>query len=259
MAITAELKKPLRGIRRWVELQLPYRESPNKAIFDKLKQRCPDLLADVLAYTKLPENTAAKLISREIDSFTSEWNARSVKDDYWFYLSSKGYFWGNLAHVDFDCYIKLITELLPKSGRILEYGGGVGHISFALARAGYQAEHLELSTIQKDFIRFRAARNKVPVTVLNAWEGLPKNHYDAVLALDVFEHIPDAKRLITDQIGPAIKQGGYLVDVTEYGPTPKDPMHMTKDHEAPMLSALAEAGLSVVIKNCDYRVWQKKQ
>lgn len=257
MTITAELKKPLREFRRWVQLRLPYRAAPAMEYYRRIKDQHPELLADVLAYSKLSENIVVKLLSREIDSFTSEWNARNVKDDYWFYLSSKGYFWGNLAHTDIDCYIKLIGELLPNSGRVLEYGGGVGQISFDLAKAGYQVEYLELSAIQKDFLRFRAFRNKVPITIVDVWSKLPRDHYDVVFALDVFEHVADAPRLIREQLGPAIKTGGYLIDVTEFGQTPKDPMHLTKEYESPLLKSLNEAGLQVSLQHRDYRVWRK--
>jgi SAM-dependent methyltransferase len=238
-------------------LRLPYHETPDFGRFHKIKRLAPELLADILAYSKLPEDIVAKLISRELDSFVREWNRRKIADDYWFYLSSKNYFWGNLAHTDISCYLELVEKWVPSQGHILEYGAGVGHISFALAKLGYHAEYLELSALQKDFFRFRCSKNNVRAVILDAWSDLPLNRYDAILALDVFEHIPDAPELVRKQIGPALKVGGCLIDFTVYGQTPKDPMHLPHAHERALLKAFEEAGLRVATHQRDFRIWKK--
>lgn len=225
--------------------------------YPKVKYGDPELFADIIEYTKLPEEIVAQLLSRKIGSFTKEWKTREVKNDYWFYLSSKGYFWGNLPHLDIDEYIKIIKEYCPPGGRILEYGGGVGNLTFKLAKEGYQAEYLELSTLQKDFLRFRAYKHNLPIKIIDTWQNLEKDYYDVIFALDVFEHIPNAHELVKNQLAPALKKNGILVDFTCYGKSIKDPMHLDKEYEKLLLRAFVESDLQIIKDIVDYRICQK--
>lgn len=225
--------------------------------YPRVKYGDTELFADILEYTKLPEETVAKLLSRKIGSFTKEWIKREVKDNYWFYLSAKGYFWGNLAHLDIDEYIKIIKEYCPPCGRILEYGGGVGNLTFKLAREGYQAEYLELSALQKDFLRFRAYKHKLAIKIIDVWQDLERDYYDIIFALDVFEHIPNAHELVKNQLSPALKKGGILVDFSYYKKSNKDPMHLDKQYEKLLLKAFIESNLQKIKNDSFCRICQK--
>lgn len=225
--------------------------------YPKVKYGDPELFTDILEYTKLPEEIVAQLLSRKIGSFTKEWETREVKDDYWFYLSSKGYFWGNLPHLDIDEYIEIVKEYCPAKGRVLEYGGGVGNLIFRLATEGYQAEHLEVSALEKDFLRFRSSKHKLAIKIIDVWQDLEKDYYDVIFALDVFEHIPNAHELVKSQLAPALKKGGILIDFTCYGETKKDPMHLDKKYEKLLLKAFMESNLRIIRDNGPFRICQK--
>ena len=232
--------------------------TPNN--YPLVKNGDPELFADILEYTKLPENIVAKLLSRKKESFVKEWNNREIKDDYWFYLSSKGYFWGNLPHqLDMNCYIKIVKEYSSQRGRILEYGGGIGNLTFKLAKEGYQAEYLELSALQKDFLRFRAYKHKLTnLKIIDTWQYLKKNYYDVIFALDVFEHIPNAHELVKNQLAPGLKNGGILIDFTCYGKTTKDPMHLDKKYEKLLLKAFMKSDLEIIKNGVYFRISKKR-
>lgn len=226
--------------------------------FETIKNKDPELYKDILAYTRIPEDVVAKLLNREIQSFTQEYNERIVKEDHWFYMSSIGYFWGNLSHIDIDLYIDLISKYITDGGAVLEFGGGVGNISYALAKKGYRAEYMELSTIQKDFLRFRAVVHDLDIRIIDVWQNLDRNHYDAILALDVFEHVANADEILKEELVPALKIGGILIDCSVFTVSFKDPMHYGKKYETKLMHAFEISNMELIVEKEDYRIWKKR-
>jgi len=226
----------------------------------KVKNEDPGLFADILEYTRLPEDVVAKLLKREMQSYTMEWKTREVKADYWFYLSSIGYFWGNLPHLNGEFYCELLKKYnIARNGTVLEYGGGVGNISYYMAKEGYKTEYLELSALQKDFLRFRIYKHNIPIRIINVWQSLDKNHYDAILALDIFEHIPNANEILKDQLAPALKKNGILIDFSLFKKSDKDPMHYGEQGEKDLLQAFTETNMELISDTKDCRIWQKAE
>lgn len=217
-----------------------------------------ELYEDIKDYTHLSDHELKQVLSRKKQNFVKEWNKREVKDDYWYYLSSTGYFWANLSHLNGDYYMKILSEFISnKKGTVLEYGGGVGNITYTLARNGYKAEHLELSVLQKDFLQFRVDKHKLPVKILNVWSTFNLNHYDAILALDVFEHIKNADEILMNKLAPSLKNEGIIIDFTCYGKTINDPMHLENVYEKKLMEAFDRAKLKIIHNDNDYRVWKK--
>jgi SAM-dependent methyltransferase len=219
-----------------------------------------DVAADLVEYTSLPPEIARELLSRRIENFRTEWLQApgNLRDDHWFYLSSRMYLFANAVHFhDASEAIDELATLLPPGGRVLDFGGGTGNLALALAARGFHVDYRELSALQKDFTRFRVQRHRLEdsIEILDSWAGLPAAEYDAVCAFDVFEHLPDLEAAV-DRLVPALADHGLLLDTPSFGAGLANPMH----HEDPGLdSLLADRGLVLERTLPAFRVWAKRR
>jgi SAM-dependent methyltransferase len=218
-----------------------------------------DVVDDLVEYTSLPPEIAHALLSRRIENFRTEWLQAPdiLRDDHWFYLSSRMYLFANAVHFHGGSEaIEELAALLPPGGRVLDFGGGTGNLALALAARGFRVHYRELSALQKDFTRFRAQRHGLQerIEILDSWAEIPATKYDAVCAFDVFEHLPDLAAVV-DRLVPALGDNGLLVDTPSFGTGLANPMH----HDDPGLgSLLADRGLVLERRLPEFRVWAKR-
>lgn len=247
-----------KGARRL--LLLPYRQERVEAPSPlSIGGRSFDIVSDLAEFTALPEESVRALVSRRIEDFRTEWLQwpETLRSDGWFYLSSRLYLFANAVHFhDAPELIDDVAGLLPAGAHVLDYGGGTGNLSLALAALGFDIDYRELSALQKDFVRFRRQRYGLEdrLEVLDSWAELPSGAYDAVLAFDVLEHVPDLAHVVA-RIAETLKKGGLLVDTSSFSVGLANPMH----HEDPGLEALlAEHGVVLDRNLSRFRVWTKR-
>jgi 2-polyprenyl-3-methyl-5-hydroxy-6-metoxy-1,4-benzoquinol methylase len=219
-----------------------------------------DVLADAVEYTQLPRATVEDLLRRRPESFRSEWHTlpNETRTDHWYYLASRTYLFANAVHLHEDRGTwEWIDQVIPGSGRVLEFGGGTGNLSLALAASGRQVAYLEVSALQKDFVRFRVGRHGLDrqVDVLDWWRQPEHGGFDAVIALDVFEHLDDLPRRLRADILPALRAGGLLVEASPFVRNLSNPMHHT-DATA-LETTLADAGFRIVARDGLLRAWRR--
>ena len=218
-----------------------------------------DVVDDLVQFTSLPAERVRELLAREIEDFRTEWLRLplGLREDRWFYLSSRTYLFANAVHFhEAPAVVEEVAALLPPGGRVLDFGGGTGNLSLSLAARGFRVHYHELSALQKDFTRFRVYRHGLHenVGILDSWVQIPSEHYDAVCAFDVFEHLPDLPEVI-DRLAGSLRDGGLLIDTPSFGPGLFNPMH----HEDPGLeSLLAGHGLVLDRTSPTFRVWAKR-
>ena len=219
-----------------------------------------DVVDDLVEFTSLPSESVHALIARRIDNFRTEWLQLPValREDRWFYLSSRMYLFGNAVHFhEAPAVIDDIAAVLPPGGRVLDFGGGTGNLALALAARGFRVDYRELSALQKEFARFRTQRHHLQnrLEILDSWAELPSDTYDAVCAFDVFEHLPDLTQVV-DEVALALIDGGLLIGTPSFGQGLSNPMH----HEDPGLdSLLADRGLLLDRTTREFRVWVKRR
>lgn len=188
------------------------------------------IMDDLVAYTQLDRDVATELVCRRrpID-FRGEWHATppALRSDHWFYLTSKTYLFANASHFADTAEVDAVAALLPPGGAVLEFGAGVGNLALALAERGHEVIADEVSTVQRDFLRFRAMRHGLSerVRVIDPWMPAPQSAVDSITAFDVLEHLPDGRATLDERLLPALRPGGVLVENSPFVVNVSNPMH----------------------------------
>lgn len=133
---------------------------------------------------------------------------------------------------------KLIINHLPdvQGLKVLDFGGGTGSLALLLHKRGADVDYLDLPGVISDFARFRSDGR------LNFIDSLldKSQTYDLIVAIDVFEHLPDLPEQMT-MIAEALKPDGTLFFSNNFGQLDLFPQHIDWSKRWPEL--LAAAGL----------------
>jgi SAM-dependent methyltransferase len=127
-------------------------------------------------------------------------------------------------HLEFETTLHFLEQYLPKSGLILDAGGGPGRYTLELARRGCQVVLLDLTPANLEFARRQIKRAKLQDRVTSVVEGslvdlsqFASESFDAVICLGgPLSHILDeAKRdqAIAELIRLAKKDAPIFVSV----------------------------------------------
>lgn len=209
-----------------------------------------DIVADLAAYTKLPSDEIAhELQTRSRHSFRAEWHETdaTLRQDHWFYLSSKGYLFANATHfVDESFGDRYVLPHIQAGDRVLDFGSGTGNLGLILAARDIEVWLSEVNALQRDFIRFRIERHGLEKAhVLDWWKDLPSKFFSAVIAVDVLEHLPDCRNILDDHLLPALGETGILIENSPFVVNSSNPMH----HE--------DFGFELYMKQAEFKIYEQ--
>lgn len=109
---------------------------------------------------------------------------------------------------DFAATRKVIRDLYPKGGRMIEVGSGLGYLLRSFKDEGWDVmgvdSWVELPAATQDLHGIRT----IPATLEQA--GLPDASADVVVMLHVIEHVPDPVATLRE-ISRVLKPGGHAV------------------------------------------------
>jgi 2-polyprenyl-3-methyl-5-hydroxy-6-metoxy-1,4-benzoquinol methylase len=129
-----------------------------------------------------------------------------------------------------------MVDELKKAGvkNVLDFGGGVGFNAILLARGGLDVTLADLDSVTLNFAKYRAEKNGVK---LKLWKSdveamPPDKKYDAILCLDVLEHLPAAELHSTVDKLVALKHDKTQIIIhAPFGRTAQHPMHLDATQE----------------------------
>ena len=191
-----------------------------------------DVIADLTRFTGLPRAVVEENVTtHQHISFRSEWYSTppELRADHWFYLSSKAYLFGNASHFPPGGPVtKLVEELVPRSGLVWDFGAGSGQLTMRLLASGYEVAASELNALQLEFLRFRA-RLHSPLTdglsLFHAGDPDGPKECDAVVAIDVLEHLGNPEQMLSEIILPSLNASGLLIEDSPFVINVSNPMH----------------------------------
>ncbi|MCG2611242.1 methyltransferase domain-containing protein [Flavobacterium sp. SM15] len=114
--------------------------------------------------------------------------------------------------------LKLASDFISKNckpgGKVLDFGCGTGVFSYDLASKGFELTSLDLDLkpveLLKTKIQFPASINFIQGDFFHL--EFEPNSFDAIVALDVLEHIPlNELPAYLDKFNKLLKQDGYIV------------------------------------------------
>ena len=177
-----------------------------------------------------------------------------------FYQTTNSYLY-NLA-ADHSCLerpvvLDVVVERIEKHGRsldILVYGDGIGTDSITLARRHHRVTYFDLPGKTSDFARFRFQKEGLDhrIDVLGRAEEIPAGKFDAVVCIEVLEHVPDPIGTMTN-LHTALKNGGIALITESFESIgPEFPSHLPENIQyAGKIHRLME-GLGFVNTYCNY-------
>ncbi len=114
---------------------------------------------------------------------------------------------------------------------VLMYGDGIGADSIALARRGHRVTYFDLPGKTARFARFQFEKEGLQdqITVLDKETEIPSSEFDAVVCIEVFEHLPDPLSTM-ECIYRVLKNGGIgLVTESFESIGPEYPSHIPEN------------------------------
>ena len=123
-----------------------------------------------------------------------------VGDEATLYRTSEAYLY-NLAAFAMtgtkDPYLTELVRAVPRGGRVLDYGCGIGSDGLLLLEAGYRVEFADFDSPSTRYLRWRLRHRALDAQVYDLDAGPPPGGYDLVFAFDVVEHADDPEGLLS--------------------------------------------------------------
>ena len=216
-----------------------------------------EVLTDLMLYTGFSSEELEPFILRHPRKhFLSEFNWIAPADEKeltWYYRSGSAYLFANAVHP----YEKRLDVI--HGGKVLDYGAGAGCNTIGLAKRDIEVDFLEIGRVQADFINFRARRhNLVKVKEIlpyheNKFDPINciQDKYDAIILMDVLEHIPNYHILLRHLIS-CLKPGGLIVENSPFSTDEEEEIGL----HVPASISMEEAMIGM--EQIDEGIWKKK-
>ena len=129
--------------------------------------------------------------------------------------------------------------------RYLDFGAGVGSGAILFARHGFDVALADISSTLLEFSAWRLRDRGVAARLIDLKvDSLPRNAFDVITAMDVFEHLAEPAEAV-DRLAAALAPGGHLFGRFSAEVDAQRPQHIVLDFE-PTLRRLSALGFTEV-------------
>ena len=142
----------------------------------------------------------------------------------------------------------VLTRLPGFSLDVLTYGDGIGCDSLYLTQAGHRVTYCDLGELSERFAQALFAAAGLPFESHRDLGALPAEAYDAIVCLDVLEHVPDPASQV-EQLARCLKPGGVLIVSAPFFAVGKEfPTHLATNmrHSGSLAKLYGRFGLQLV-------------
>lgn len=207
------------------------------------------IISDIKEFMHLegkPEFNIEQAIKDSEDTLVVEWNNKESIES--FYMDTYTYI-ANLA--GYNTTEKYTTEIVPtiewlinkfKAKTILDFGCGIGTLSFYLDSKGYDVTSCDVPSHTIDFYKFRQMKHNRYIKTRFTSEVTGK--FDMICLVDVIGHIENIDKFIP-YIVSLLNEGGIIFANADFnsGGDEKYPMHFVRPENFSKL--LYENGLEM--------------
>jgi 2-polyprenyl-3-methyl-5-hydroxy-6-metoxy-1,4-benzoquinol methylase len=109
-----------------------------------------------------------------------------------------------------ECAAAYVREASPQPQRVLVFGDGLGIDSLFLAEAGDAVDYYEVSHRCIRFAEWLAESLGRRLSIISSPRDVAPDSYDAVVCLDVLEHVPDPPEVVA-LLASFLRPGGRLI------------------------------------------------
>jgi len=199
-----------------------------------------DDLADLASFTGMSaDDCLERLRDYSTNEMAEAWQAKNpstpseIMD---FYRSTDLYVWelmqwhASAARAPYWDALYSFVEFHPPSpgsGRVFDFGCGIGTDALFLAERGYEVTAVDVGGSTFDFARNRFARRGLDARFAESTSEIPQPNeiFDAAVCFDVFEHLSDPLRAAQALID-ALRPGGILLQQGAFGDDGLRPCHL---------------------------------
>lgn len=195
-----------------------------------------NIVSDLSNYTGLtPEQVCYRIAKKNCAGYGGRgwyydeflWHdPKTSREVIWVYRCSQTYLFSNARKPPWFNAIDELKKLgaIEGQGPVLDFGGGIGSTVIELANCGFDTYFYEPSVMQTDFVRFRAVIRGLKIKILSSihdgsfrpYEFHSKVKFGAIIARDVFEHIPNY-HMVLRFVLHSLRQGGVLIEYSPFG------------------------------------------
>ena len=128
---------------------------------------------------------------------------------------------------------------------VLDFGSGVGSGGLLFVRNGFDVTLSDISSVLLEFCAWRFKTRGLAARFIDLKsERLPKQAFDFITAMDVFEHLTEPVETV-DLLADALKPGGYIFGRFASDIDPDRPMHIVQDFD-PVFARFGQLGFTEV-------------
>ena len=198
---------------------------------DKIKN---ELIEDLSEFDNISEENVRMNIIHGQEKYKEEWKSKNpktkeerdklYKESYWSKYDLAGWHIGSRMEFD-QKLVEMIKAKYPdRNTPILDYGCGIAHNSFLLAKEGYT--NIALYDLNMAFAKYRFNRHNLP------FKDFMQDKFKVILCFDMLEHLDDKDfdetiSLFKKLIEP---DGEFLLTVS-FGNEGNHPMHFNGSEE----------------------------